>query len=122
MALTITPNEDSFNIFGTVPVKFATLAPGVSDYPAGGYVLSGNQFGLAGSVGSPFGLKNGIRGVIVLGCNTAAIGYVPQWNSQTGAFEVLVSPAAETDPLEPVATNANLTGLQWNVLVLAAAE
>jgi hypothetical protein len=126
MALTVTKRDDGFAPIAAVFGCFqrVMLAPGVSDYTTGGYALSGAQVGL-GASGGP--ANNGLHGVLIEGCNTAALGYVPYYNEQTGKWQVFESPAVASTPsaaaqLSEVAAGTNLTGAVWYVIYEAVSE
>lgn len=126
MALTVTKRDDGFTPIGMPFGVFqrVILAPGVSDYTTGGYTLNGSQAGLA-STGGP--ADNGLHGVLIEGCNTAALGYVPYYNEQTGKWQVFESPAvaatpSTATPLTEVANGANLTGFEWYVIYEGVGE
>lgn len=122
MALTVKTRDDGFSpispLFGVF--QRVTLTPGTNDYVTGGYALSGSQAGLASSGGPA---NNGLHGVLIEGGNTAAAGYVPQYNEQTGKWQVFVMPGVATaGPLVEVANGANLSGLVWYVIFEGAGE
>ncbi len=104
MALTITRTPDGNNIFGTVPVVLATLAPGTSDYATGGYGITALEISLAS-----------IDGVFFVSANTLAEGYMPFWNFQTGSFQVFWTGAAVAGKFEEVPAGTNLAGAVWTV-------
>jgi|SRR5277367_3207813 len=119
MALAAAVQGDGFNVWGTIPIARVTLTPGTGDYLAGGYILNGKQFNL-GSTGGPAG--NGIRGVIFTGGNTATLGFVPFYNQQTGAFQILVTGTASGDALNEVANAGNPAGGVWYAVILGESE
>lgn len=96
MALQVAKRDDGLWPLGIGPgvMQRVTLKPDAS-YPTGGYALSGSQVGLS-SAGGP--ANNGLHGVIFEGGNTAALGYVPYYNEQTGKFQILVSAAIAAAP------------------------
>ena len=68
----------------------------VSAYPAGGFALTG------------CGIQT-ILGVAHVGNNTAGVGYIPAWNSQTSKLQILVSGASASPLIEFVGTFAAST-------------
>lgn len=119
MAATAQFLGDDTQYFGSVPVRFANLTLDNS-YPAGGYVLTGQEFGGA-STGGGFASNNGIRGVIVLGQNTAgAGGYVFEYNSQTGKLQAFWTGAVISTALGEVTAATDLSAVVLNLLVLLA--
>lgn len=124
MALTKTKVNDGFTPLGGPGfgvLQRMTLAPGTSDYTTNGYALSGLEAGL-GSTGGP--ANNGLNGVLIEGCNTAALGYVPYYNQQTGKWQVFQSAPENVAaaPLQEVANAANLTGMVWYVIYEGVSE
>lgn len=113
---------DDWSTFGNIPVRLANLAPDAA-YPTGGYSLTGALFGGSPTQGFQTA-NNGIRGIILVGQNTASLGYVPVYNSQTGNWQVVESAAENVAaaPLAEVANGTNLSTLLFNVLVLLAGE
>lgn len=103
--------DDQFAI-GNVPARLAVLAPD-SSYPTGGYAVTGQNFGESGS-GGLLPAENGIRGLIPVGINTAALGYVPVLNAQTGKVQITSGAGVE------VSNATNLSTLQFYVLGLFA--
>jgi len=120
MAATATFAGDDWSQFGNVPVRFATLTLDAS-YPAGGYVLTGQTFG-----GAPTGgfttANNGIRGLEVIGNNTAGAPYVYNYNAQTGFLQVFWTGAAVSSALAEVLATTNLSTTVLQVLVYLAGE
>lgn len=112
MALTIANQPDGFNLFGTIPVQFANLT-GDAAYPTGGYPVTGKQFGLGD--GASTATSNGIRGIDVIGQNTASDLTSLVYNSQTGNVMLL---AAGIE----VANGTNVSTYTFNVIVFAYAE
>lgn len=113
---------DDWTTFGNIPVRLANLAPDAA-YPTGGYPTTGAIFGGAPTQGFQTA-NNGIRGIVLIGQNTAAAGYVPVYNSQTGNWQVFESGIENVaaQPLAEVANGTNLSTLLFNVLVLLAGE
>ena len=110
MALTVGIRADGFTPIPFFPLQRVTLTPGSADYAAGGYALSGSQANGA-SAGGP--ANNGLHGVIFEGGNTAAEGYVPFYNEQTGKFQLFVTGTASGDALNELANGANPAGAVW---------
>jgi len=113
MALTTTRTDDKFNLFGTVPVVLDTLQFD-NNYPAGGYSVTGQLFGLASSGSGP--TNNGIRAMSFVGTNTAAVLFAPKYNSQTGKVQLITAAGAE------VAGGTDVSALAVDVIVYAAGE
>lgn len=121
MALTFTFLGDDNSQFGNIPVRFANVALDNS-YPTGGYAVNGGNFGGAATGGYQTA-NNGLRGLAFIGQNTAAAGYVVQYNSQTGKIQVFVMPAAATaGPLVEATAATNLSTLTLNALAYLAGE
>lgn len=81
MAATIALISDAGNLdWGPIPCSLIVVTPDTS-YPSGGYALTAANCYCG----------RGITGMVQIGCNTAAIGYFAQWNTQTGKFEIVVS-------------------------------
>lgn len=119
MALTATNQPDGFNIFGTVPVQFATLTFDATP-PAGGYPINGQLFGLGSGAGTAS--SNGIRGVDFIGGNTASAGYVFAYNYQTGTVGVFETAATPTAAAPLAAVTTTLATVSVNVIIYAYAE
>ena len=80
MAATITLVSDAGNLdWGPIPCSLIVVTPDTS-YPSGGYALTAANCYCG----------RGITGMSQIGCNTAAVGYIPIWNTQTGKFMILV--------------------------------
>lgn len=78
MALTLTVVKDYTNVsWGNLRASLYTVAPDNS-YPAGGYAIAAATVGL-----------RVIYGIKPIGSNTASVGYVPNWNTQTGKLQFL---------------------------------
>ena len=109
MALTVAKRNDGLWPLAVGPgvMQRVTLTPDAS-YPTGGYPLNGSQAGL-GSTGGP--ANNGLHGVIFEGGNTAALGYVPYYNQQTGYLQFLTTGAAAGDALQELANATNISTL-----------
>lgn len=121
MALTFTFPGDDQSQFGNIPVRFANIALDNS-YPAGGYAVNGGNFAGA-STGGFQPANNGLRGLSIVGRNTAAGGYVIQYNAQTGKIQVFVMPAvAAAGPLVEETAATNLSTLTIDVLAYLAGE
>lgn len=126
MAATITFLGDDQNVWGNIPVRLGKFTADNS-YPPGGYVISGANFGGAAS-GAPGAdgtnvANNGIRGLVIVGSDTADAGYLAQYNMQTGKVQFFVMPAAATaGPLVEVTAATNLSTVVLYVLVLLAGE
>lgn len=116
---------DDWTQLGNIPIRLANLAPDAA-YPTGGYPTTGALFGGAPTQGFQTA-NNGIRGIVLIGQNTASAGYIPVYNSQTGNWQVFESAAQAAAPftaapLAEVANGTNLSTLLFNVLVLLAGE
>lgn len=90
---------DRNNLFGTVPVVLDTWH-GDASYPAGGYAVTGQLWGLSGGSDA---VNNGIRGISVVGQNTASLATTLVYNPQTGKLQILVGGVDET-PATDVST------------------
>lgn len=89
MAATIGFFGDMVNVsFGAVVASFITVTPDTS-YPPGGYALTAAQC----KVESPLNTAAGIAGIVNMGGNTAATGYLLYWNSTTGKVMILTDGA-----------------------------
>jgi len=60
---------------------------GDSSYPTGGYAITGPQVGL-----------RSINGMTFLGGNTAAVGLIPYWNTQTNKLQFIYPTQTATSP------------------------
>jgi hypothetical protein len=120
MAATATFTGDDISQFGNIPVRFANLTLDAS-YPAGGYAINGGLFGGA-STGGGQASNNGLRGLDVIGSNTAAGGYVYSYNSQTGKMQVFWTGAVVSTQLAEVTAATNLSTTVINVIAYLAGE
>lgn len=120
MALTITFPGDDQSQFGNIPVRFANVALDNS-YPTGGYAVNGGMFAGA-STGGFQTANNGLRGLDIIGANSAAGGYVFEYNSQTGKLQAFWTGAALSGVLAEVAAATNLSTVVLNVLAYLAGE
>mgnify|MGYP001589827530 FL=1 len=81
--LTFSVNKDAENVSGRILERQAevTLSSG---YPTGGYtfpVALNDQYG-------QLGIRT-LIGLFQVACNTAALAYIPFWNSQTGKLMIV---------------------------------
>jgi hypothetical protein len=118
MALTVGIRADGFFLAGNQPMQRVTLTPGAADYVVGGYTLNGSLAGL-NNEGGP--ANNGLHGVIFEGANTAALGYVPFYNEQTGKFQILEN-AAAAGPLAELGAGGNPAGAAWYAIFEGTGE
>lgn len=120
MALTVAKRDDGLWPLGVGPgvMQRVKLTPDNS-YPVGGYALTGSAVGLA-STGGP--ANNGLHGVIFEGGNTAAVGYVPYYNEQTGYFQILVTGTAAGDPLNDATPATDFSALAFYAIFEGTSE
>lgn len=121
MSLTVAKRNDGLWQLGLGPgvMQRVTLSPGLSDYPTGGYALSGSPVGLS-TTGGP--ANNGLHGVLFEGGNTASLGYVPFYNEQTGTLQILTTGSAAGNPLQELANASNLSGAVFYAIYEGAGE
>ena len=105
MAITQTLNKDALDVWGKQRVAVAELVLDNS-YPAGGYTLSPEAFGL-----------KTIRGVLCVGGNAAAARLIYWWDTANQKFMVhyptggaTASPAALADPVPSTPILAHAPG------------
>ncbi len=77
-----------------------------TSYPTGGYLAA------SGLTAANLNCGRGINGMSWIGNNAAAVGYVPEFNTDTGALEILSGALAQ------VAGGTNLSTLSFRFLVI----
>lgn len=87
MAITFLGVPGGGDVWGRHRVDMRDLT-GDSSYPAGGYALTGPAF---------FGIRS-IIGMTFLGGNTAAVGVIPYWNTQTNKLQFIYPTQTATSP------------------------
>jgi hypothetical protein len=111
MSLTIVVQPDEGNVsLGPIPTSVVAVT-GDTSYPTSGYTAA------LGFTAANLNCGRGIIGVALLGSNTAALGYVPWYNSTTGNLQILVSAGAGV-ALEEVPGNPNVSTFTWLLFVI----
>ena len=111
MAITVVQLADEGNVsLGPIVTSVVDITLD-SSYPTNGYTAA------LGLTAANLNCGRGINGMSWIGNNTAAAGYVPQYNTQTGNLQILVSAAAGS-PLEEVPGNPNLATLTFRFKVV----
>jgi hypothetical protein len=86
LVVTLTGVVGGGDVWGKHRVDIRDIT-GDSSYPAGGYALTGQTFGLRSIVGMSF-----------IGGNTAAVGIIPYWNNQTNKLQFIYPTQTGTSP------------------------
>ena len=100
----------SENVLGRQRARLVTIT-GDASYPVGGYAFTGPQFGL-----------RGIAGMIQMGVNTAAFGYIPVWNTQTQSLQIMDPTAGSGSGSRPgveIAAGTNVSTFVFTVWVIS---
>ena len=112
MAITVNLLADEQNVnLGPIPVSVVSIT-GDASYPTGGYTSA------LGLTAANLYCGRGINGMSWIGSNTAALGYVPFYNTQTGNLQILVTGSGSGVALAELANATNVSTFTWTFLVI----
>ena len=112
MAATITKAADGDISLGNLRGEIVNLQPSVSDYPAGGYPMSGIS-GATETTGNV-----GISKIVTVLPAGGQGGWSPVWNPSTSKLQVFSDSSVPNGPSPEANAGTNLAGYTFQLLVI----